>query len=288
MNNRILKINFKKLISGYLIAFAVILVSISAFLGIKYKNKIEFIYQYDKLKETFHKKGFEDTLKDKIANFSKYGDVVDVTVIKDDQIVYSLNNIYDNNLTNTNNKKMFIDDQNNVYKLVKKDKLFLNLFLGSFDDEEYEDDFASNNYNNKYFISYINNKKDNSSIVVLSDIVPVPNSGSYFKLAGAVLIFMGMLYWIIVAGVICQNALKSKVNYFLWTTVVLVTNMFGVILYLIYKYNRVTCKGCGKSNSKDSLYCTCCGEKIGKSCSKCSNIVGKNDLFCKSCGKKLK
>ena len=243
MNNRILKINFKKVIAGYLIAFVVILVSISAFLGVKYKNKIDFIYQYDKLKEVYHKNGFGDNLKDKIAEFSKYGDVADIVIIKDEQVVYSLNNIYNNNLITTNDKKMFIDDQNNVYKLVKKDRLFLNLFLGSFDDEEYEDDFASNNYNNKYLISYINNKKDNSSIVILSDVVPIPNSDSYFKFAGATLIFMGMLYWIIVAGAVYQNALKSKVNYILWTAIVLVTNMFGVILYLIYKYNSVTCKG---------------------------------------------
>ena len=288
MNNRILKINFKKLIAGYLIFLMIILALISAFLGAKYKNKIGFIYQYDRLKEMYHKNGFGDNLKDRISIFSKYGDVVDVAIIKDNQIAYSLNNIYDNNLIVTNDKKIFIDDQNNVYKLVKKDKLFMNLFLGSFEDEDYEDEFTSNNYNNKYLVSYINSKKDNSRIVILCDVVPVPYSNLYFKIAGAILIFMGMLYWIIVASAVYQNALKSKVNYILWTAVVFVTNMFGVILYLIYKYNRVTCKVCGKSNSKDSLYCTCCGEKIGKSCSKCSNIVGKKDLFCKSCGKKLK
>ena len=65
------------------------------------------------------------------------------------------------------------------------------------------------------------------------------------------------------------------------------TNIIGVIIYLIYKNNIITCYKCSTSNNKNNIYCTSCGNKINKCCIKCHTIINDKDKYCRSCGEKI-
>lgn len=291
MNKIIEKINFKKTVIIYVILLVLSLVGISSFLIYKFYNKVEFIYNYHMISESYEKKYDSKDIQNKINNLvNKSNDVIDAVIINENNIIYSVNNIYKNDLTKIDNsKKYFEDTNNNIYKLYKEEKLFKNLFLQEKKDEiEYDDEFnIDKTYNNKYSISYIKNKNTSDKIVIITQIKNIQNSELYLKLSLSIIILFIMIYWIITVLMIYQNAYKSKLNYYLWSILTLFTNIIGVIIYIIYKYNRITCTKCNTSNTQDSLYCRNCGNKINKSCKKCHNIISANDKYCKSCGEKI-
>lgn len=291
MNKIIEKINFKKVVIIYFIVLIIFAITLTIFLGNKYYNKLEFIYNYEVLKESFKKNYNINDIKKELQNINdKSDDIVDTAITNNGNILYSTSNIYTNNLTKLEgSKKYYEDDNNNLYTLYKKDKLFINLFLPEEKDEyEYNEEFTFNKeYNNKYIITYIRNEHSSDTIVLLSQISPVKNSDIYLKGTLSIIILFLSLYWIIVALMIYQNSLNRGLNPYIWTGLTLITNVIGVMIYLIYKYNRVTCNKCKTSNNKNNLYCTSCGNKINKSCKKCHSIISKKDKYCKSCGEKI-
>lgn len=291
MNKIIEKINFKKVVIIYIIIFILSLLGISSFLIYKFYNKIEFIYNYHVINELYEKKYDLNDIKNKLNNLvNKSQDVVDAVIISNNNITFSVNNIYKNNLTKIDNsKKYFEDEDNNIYKLCKEEKLYKSLFIQENNNEiEYDDEFnIDKTYNNKYIISYIKNKNTNEKIILITQINKIQNAELYIKLSLSLAILLVMIYWIITVFIIYQNAYKSKLNYNIWSIITLFTNVLGVIIYIIYKYNRITCNKCNTSNTSDSLYCRNCGAKINKSCKKCHNIILPNDKYCKSCGEKI-
>lgn len=291
MNKIIKNINFKKVVTIYIIVLIISVIGILAFLGNKFYNKLEFIYNYEVLKESFEKNYDINDIKKKLKNINdKSIDVIDTSLISNNEIIYSTSNIYENNLVKIENTKKYYEDSNNdLYVLYKKDKLFMSLFLDEEKDiDEYNDEFMFNKkYDNKYIITYIRNEHSSDTIVLLSQISPVKNCEIYLKITLSILILFLSIYWIIVALMIYQNTLESGLNPYLWTIITLLTNVIGVLLYLIYKYNRIVCDKCKISNNKNNLYCTNCGNKINKSCKKCHSIISKKDKYCKSCGEKL-
>ena len=102
------------------------------------------------------------------------------------------------------------------------------------------------------------------------------------------MMFFFMIYWVLLALYIYQNALKSKLNPYLWGGITLITNIAGVIIYIIYKQNQKTCFKCGASQDKSHIYCTYCGTKLNETCSKCGSVINSNDKYCAKCGEKQK
>jgi RNA polymerase subunit RPABC4/transcription elongation factor Spt4 len=155
----------------------------------------------------------------------------------------------------------------------------------SHDDETFFED----NFNSKkiYLLSYIANKAIGYKIYFISDVHPVQKGSLYIEIVGAVATLFFMLYWVLVALWVYQNAQKSKINAVLWGIITLFTNLAGLLIYLIYKQNNQTCFKCGAVQNKGNIYCIYCGTKLSNTCKKCSAIISEGDSFCNHCGNRI-
>lgn len=300
MNNFFEKLNFKKIVPIYLIIAIIIGVSLFMFLGFKYKEKIGFMYNFYKVNNNFEETNYNlDKLKEKLDGLSKNSkDIVDSVILdKQNKIIFSSNNFFNKNTINLNEifykKGFFMDKESKIiYKLVDDRDLILNtIFVDSYYKvgEDYEDNFFfENEFNDKkvYLINYSLNKKTGEKIYFIINILPVENGILYLKITASIIILLFMIYWVMVALIIYQNALKSKLNPYLWGGIVLITNIIGVSIYLIYKKMGVTCYKCKSYQSKNNIYCTNCGTKINVICDKCGSLMTKESNYCNNCGNK--
>lgn len=304
MNSIIKKMNFKKIIVFYIVCLLFALIGVGIFLGTKYKDKLKFMYNYHSISEEFEHNGYDDNLKTKINNMSKDSqDIIDILVLdKSNKIIYSskkseYSNFDTFTLEKTSEKeKLYFMNLNNekvVFKLVKDKELMINTIFSDLDFEienEYKDDvFFETEFNQKniYLLSYSANKMNGEKIYFINQIHPIENADIYFKFAASLFAFFFMIYWVLVALIVYQNALKSRINPYLWGIVTLFINLAGVILYLLYKQTGINCKKCNAFQDKNNVYCTICGTKINEVCEKCKHIIKKEDMHCANCGRKL-
>ncbi len=304
MNKFIEKINFKVVVILYIIIALLISAVTMIFIGDKFKSKFEFIYHYHRISEGIEKDNYDmEDIKQKIKNISdKSEDIVDVLILdKENKVIYSSKNselgqqeVFTLNRKNNASDEYFINPniENTIFKLTRNKELMITTILSNFDTEikkDYEDEvFYENNFNAKklYLLSYAANGNTGEKIYFINEIHPVENGKTYIKIALAVMMFLFMVYWIIVALYVYQNALKSKLNPYLWGGITLFTNLAGVIVYIIYKQNNKKCFKCGALQSKTNMYCVHCGTKLNESCKKCGASINMRDRYCAKCGEK--
>ena len=299
------KLNFKKITVAYVIcAFIVGIFSIS-FLGYKFKEKIIFAINYNKISEKFEdeKIGTDSITADIIDFANKSTDIADILIInKDNRVLFSAKNSQFNQsefnleLSKKDERTSYLtlaNDSNINFKLVKSEELILRAaFLGNEKEIEHDHNneiFFRNNFNNEklYLLSYSANKSTGDKIYFISDIHPIQNAEMYIKIVCAAAMLFFMMYWVLLSIFIYQNAKKSKLSPALWGIITLFTNLAGVFVYLIYKQNNQSCFKCGAVQSKNNIYCIHCGTKISNTCNKCGHVVNKGDKFCNNCGNEL-
>lgn len=298
------KIKFKKVIAIYIVCSIIVGIFSVSFLGYKFKEKLIFAINYNNVSEKFEHKNMEtDSITTDLINFAnKSADIVDILIISNDnKVLFSAKNSQFNqndfNLERDNNEKSsylkLANDSSINFRLVKSDELMLRAVLIG-NDKEIEHDhnnevFFKDNFNSEklFLLSYSANKSSGDKIYFISDIHPVQNGEIYIKAVCAIATLFFMIYWVLLALYIYQNAKKSKLNPALWGIIVLCTNLAGVFIYLIYKQNNKSCFKCGAVQNKNNIYCVYCGTKISNTCDKCNKGVNEEDRFCKYCGNKL-
>jgi RNA polymerase subunit RPABC4/transcription elongation factor Spt4 len=274
-------------------------------LGFAYKNKLLFDYNFSRVSDKIeHGKIGVDAVKSDITNLAKQSsDIVDILILNNNnQITFSAKSskFSDEGVFNLdragegeNRFFTFSQDSDITFILLKKDELMLSTV---FDDRDrriqnsYRDNiFFEDNINSKklYLLSYTFDKATGDKIYFISDIHPVHNGPLYLNIVFAVLIFFLMLYWVLVALWVYQNARKAKINALLWGIITLCTNIAGLLIYLIYKQNNQICHNCGALQNKGNIHCIHCGVKINKTCKNCNAIINEDDGFCHHCGKLL-
>ena len=306
MNNFIEKIPFKKVVLIYIIVAILVGISVILFIGNAFQDKLAFIYDYHKIYETLENNHNDlESVKEEIKNMSDNSEeVVDVLILdKENKIIYSSKNSeFANQEEFTLNKAdnmsdtYFIAPNNDtaIFRLTTNKELIINTVLSNFDTEiqkESEDQiFYEPNFNSKqvYLLSYIGNHDTGEKIYFINEIHPVENGKMYIKVTLAIMMFFFMVYWVLLALYIYQNALKSKLNPYLWGGITLITNIAGVIIYIIYKQNQKTCFKCGALQDKSHIYCTYCGAKLNETCHTCGSVLNRNDKYCAKCGEKQK
>lgn len=304
INNLIEKINFKKLIVAYIIIGLIVAIGLILFIGDKFQSKLEFVFNYHKISNKFEESNMNlDEIKNSLKNLSeKSEDIVDCLILdKENNILYSSKESEFGKkqkfvLSKNSNCNRYLTDLNNstIFKVVNKDILMLSTIISNFNqkiENDYNDEiFFESNFNNKkvYLLSYTANKDTGEKIYFISEIQPVKNGKMYIKMALAIAMFFFMIYWILVALYIYQNALKSKLNPYLWGGITLITNIAGVIIYFIYKQNNKVCFKCRGVQSKNSIFCVYCGTKLNDTCKNCDNILNEHDKYCSRCGTKNK
>lgn len=306
MNNFIEKIPFKKVVFIYIIVAILVGISLILFIGNAFQSKLTFIYDYHRIHETLETGNHNlENIKEEIKDMSDNSeDVVDVLILdKENKIVYSSKNSeFANEEKFTLNKAdnmtndYFVNPNNDtaIFRLTTNKELIINTVLSNFDTEiqkESEDQiFYESDFDSKqvYLLSYIANHDTGEKIYFINEIHPVQNGEMYIKVTLAIMMFFFMIYWVLLALYIYQNALKSKLNPYLWGGITLITNIAGVIIYIIYKQNQKTCFKCGASQDKNHIYCTYCGTKLNETCHTCGSVLNRNDKYCAKCGEKQK
>lgn len=305
LNTFIAKLKFKKLVIVYLVVLIVAGVACAAVTGVIFKDKLSFAWQYSRISESFEKASGSDTsLQSKLKNLAaSSGDVVDILILdSENNVTYSANGsefgkATQFNLSRTTEEKSYLVSETNpdvVFHFVKGDEFMLtSVFNNTLDDvgHDYEDDsFYQNGFNNKtvYLLGYLGNRDTGERIYYIKDSVPVANGELVLEIDAAAVMFFFMLYWVLLALGVYQNALKAKMHAVYWGIVVLITNLAGFLVYVLYKRSNATCLGCGSVQNKLNLYCPSCGEKMRESCADCGALLDEKDAFCPHCGKKLK
>lgn len=301
----IINMKFRKIVKYYII-FAIIAILISSsILGYAYRDKIIFAYNYNNVSEKMEngKIDVNSITKDisKLANQSS--DIVDILILdNNNKITYSAKNSKFNDRSEFKlNQKSYGDyiyftyskNTDITFKLMQKDELMLSTVWIDHDSQIqniYRDNtFYKNNINVKklYLLSYTFDKTTGTKIYFISDIHSIPYGPFYLQLVFAVLLLVGLLYWVLVALWVFRDAKKSKINYFLWAVIALFTNIAGLFIYLIYKQNNQICPHCHALQSKGNIHCIHCGIQLNSACKSCNTITGVNDIYCSHCGKKI-
>lgn len=296
-------INFKKVTKAYIVVSLLLLAVVFASSLYVFREKIVFSLNYLKIDRQVEKHGIDASIQSQLnALAGSMVDIKDVLLLdKDNNIVYSSKKSgigKDNKLilTKVKGKNLFFQDVNipdTYFKVVKPEKLLLtkDLYRNSREiKKEYSDDFFYNkNYNAEkiYFINYFTDRENGMKIFVINDIKPIPYAEDLIKSAAVLLLLIFGFYWILLALWVYKDASKKSLNAALWGLLILITNLVGVIVYVIYKQNNQTCDKCGSLQGKLNVFCSCCGVRVNESCEKCGAIISKQDNFCAGCGSKL-
>lgn len=306
-DNKIKKLNFKKIVVFYIAFFIIALLFAGAFLGYAYKDKLLFAKNYNRVSEKTEdgKIGVNAVKSDIIALAEQSADIVDILILDNqNKISFSAKNSEFNNYAEFTLKGKDGNDEDNKYltylqnpdvtfKLMEEEELMLstvfvdneNQIQNSYTDNTFfEDNISSKKI---YLLTYTVDKATGDKIYFISDVHPVPNGPLFIEIISAILILFLMLYWVLVAFWVFQDARKSKINSLLWGVIALCTNIAGLFIYLIYKQNNQICVKCGALQNKGNIHCIHCGTKINKTCKNCNAITSEGDSFCNHCGTKL-
>lgn len=294
------KRNFKRIFLVYVIAALLCAVLCAGAVGYVYRDKIALALQYERTSEAFYKQNTEGQRQsiDKLAAASD--DICDVLLLDgQNHIVYSAKQsefaaggILE--LKKAEGSRFLQSDAHPdaAFRFVKKDEWMLSAaFADRFSEiyEEYdEDSFYMERFQNKtlYTVSLLRPKGGDVKAYVISNPAPVPYGMLTLKIAASVLMLLFMIYWIIVALWVYQNARRSKLSAPAWGIVTLFTNLAGVLVYLVYKYLNSVCVSCGAVQARSNVFCTNCGSKIGTTCSACGHGLKPSDHYCPKCGQK--
>lgn len=301
-NELIKKQNFKKIFLIYLIAAIVcslICVGGTAYI---YRDKISFALRYEKASEALEKEyKSPEKLKTSLQKLaSSSDDITDVLLLdNNNNITFSANNsnlAWDSvfKLKKGESNKFLTSKKNNdlVFRFVKKDEFILSTVLADHFTDIYEDyteeNFYLNNFQSKnlYLISLLGTSENGLKAYAVSHPSKVPYGMAVLKASACILMLLFMIYWVIIAFWVYQNALKSKLYAPIWGIVALVSNLAGVFVYEVYKHMNKACIHCGAVQSKANTFCIHCGKKTGTTCSKCGQSIKPEYNYCPKCGQK--
>ena len=135
-------------------------------------------------------------------------------------------------------------------------------------------------------LSYESTRVTGNKILIIRMVTPIPYAEGLIETLAAIFGFLFIIYWIGLALWIYKDAGKRNLNASLWGLLVLITNLVGLIVYLIYIQNNLTCIQCGTLQNKYNVFCSSCGTKVNENCSSCGAIINKRENYCARCGRK--
>lgn len=294
------KLNFKKVIKAYLIlSVLIIVVCVSATLFIS-RDKINMAWNYKKVSHMFEEQGVNGALKTQLNKLViSSGDVKNAIIVdNNNSIIYKVNDkIIQNHkefqLSQMEYYRDYLKDninKNVIYKVVKDEDIILNkeyvqnhkkIQSDINDSFSFEKDLGSNDI---YLLNYMAESHTGNKLFIIRTVSEIPYLEGMLEITFVLLGLIFTLYWIGLAIWVYKDANKKNTNASLWGLLVLVTNIVGVIVYLMFKQNSILCYTCGTIQNKSNRYCSNCGVKINNTCDKCGSIVNRQENYCKNCG----
>lgn len=103
-----------------------------------------------------------------------------------------------------------------------------------------------------------------------------------------VVLALGAAYWLIVAGWLCQTAVRAGKSGVFWLVLALIGNLAAVALFFILRsWREVRCEACGGWSGSREAYCRHCGAALAHNCPTCGAAVKRGDTYCTHCGQAL-
>lgn len=297
------KINFKKATSTYLIISGILLILCLSGIAYVARDKITMVANYQRVAESIKKEGITDPLKNQLKNLAASSkDINNVIILdKDNTILFKANN----NLIDDKEKLQLApygmrsgylqdrDNPNMLFKVVKPENMILNKDYIQKEQEvsrSIEDELSSEtDFNSKQvlLLNYLIDRSTQNKVLMIRTANPIPNAETLLGLTGAILGLILAFYWIGLALWVYKDAGRKKLNASLWGLLILITNLVGLIVYLIYNQSNLTCHKCGSLQNKGNLFCSFCGTEINKACPYCKALISKGDIYCGRCGNKI-
>ena len=290
--------NFKKIAIFYVIAVLVAAIVCGATVGMQYRERLSFAYQYTRLEDALDHGSDKAVQKavDKTAAASN--DVVDILILNGgNQVQYSAKHSKfaagTLALKQTKEKKYLTDSRypDAVFQYVKNEEFMVNSIInqdfGKIREDYEEGKFYENQDTSEtvYMLSCIRSHDNDQKIYVISKPTSVPGGMAALKISAAMAMMFFCIYWVLVALWMYRDADKSRFSPIYWGVIGLFTNLIGLLVYKIYKRSMAVCTACGAAQNSSYLYCTNCGAQLGVRCPHCGSKVSVNDKFCHTCGK---
>lgn len=93
-----------------------------------------------------------------------------------------------------------------------------------------------------------------------------------------------LAYWFLLAIWVFTDASQREHHPALWGILTLFTNVVGLIVYLVVRPERPSCKSCGEPLTPGYIICPICGTRNKDQCPSCNHVVDEKWLHCPYCG----
>lgn len=93
-----------------------------------------------------------------------------------------------------------------------------------------------------------------------------------------------LLFWFLLPLWVFHDARRREFRPALWGILVIITNVVGLIIYLLVRPELAVCKQCGAQLNSKFVSCPNCGAQNRERCAACKQIIEKNWIACPYCG----
>ena len=101
-------------------------------------------------------------------------------------------------------------------------------------------------------------------------------------------IFSVAAYWILVPWWVYLDAMWRRMDAVPWAILTLLTNVFGLVTYLVIRYpDPSACQKCGAVLTVGLKRCPYCGSEAERTCPRCQASVKPDWIYCPSCSAQL-
>lgn len=111
--------------------------------------------------------------------------------------------------------------------------------------------------------------------------------GQVQRYADVVAIASFVSFWLILPIWIFIDAKKKNYKPALWGILTLLTNVIGLIIYILTRREASTCHSCGEILDDKHIFCPYCGTPNRNICTACNRIIEKGWTVCPYCGRKI-
>jgi len=95
-----------------------------------------------------------------------------------------------------------------------------------------------------------------------------------------------ILFWLLLPIWVFMDARNLGFHPALWGLLALITNIIGLIVYLVVRPDPILCKNCKHILASRFVICPYCGEKNREICLKCKSVMEDAWNICPYCGEK--
>ncbi|NLG89298.1 MAG: zinc ribbon domain-containing protein [Clostridiaceae bacterium] len=182
--------------------------------------------------------------------------------------------------------KIILNRTYNGVKLVEYSKIYQdNQKL--YDVIRYNEIFLSDTMDKNMHYAYIGSKGWNVYSIQKNISYSDYNYSNWHLAANSIGITAFVLFWLSLPIWVFLDAKRRNHMPALWGILTAVTNIVGLIIYILTRPENPTCKSCGELLNTKHIYCPYCGSENKQICHSCRTVLEKNWLACPNCGRKI-